>query len=315
MTATETQLTIENATPGKQESGPIKVKDGIYENVDDPDYRRWADPAGEMRMSKSTLEHANPGDDQQDMAKLQMAHAGKLAKTDTDALSFGRAFDTRLLDPPLYRELFSTMPNFGDLRKKENKARRDEWSEKNSGKSFISRDDGELIDRMVNAVHNHKVVRLIRESGGVQTSLAWTDEKWGVPMRARLDKRVSFKGSIWIIDVKTVRDCSDRTIKQQTTGFGYHRQNAIYADGHEALTGQTPMFLFVFVSKEDNPVVRTEVLDPAYVDLGRCEYRHTLGQWVRARKTGVYNPPYTDIHELEAPKWVTQRIETYGGMN
>lgn len=311
MTTDETQPSL----PMDTADGPICVDDGLYEHVPDPDYRRWADPNGVTRMSKSTLEHANPGDEQQDMLKLKMVFDGDWKRPDSDALSLGRAFDTRLLDPPLYRKEYATMPYFGDMRTKSAKEKRDAWAAQNAGKECVAKDESDLIERMAKAVYDHKVVKLIREKGGVQTSLAWTDEKTGVPMRARLDKRVFFKNSWWIIDVKTVRDCSDRTIRRQIVDFGYTRQAAIYSDGHLAVTGKLPVFLFVFVSKEDVPVVRTEVLDPTYIQLGRAEYRHTLHQWVRACDSGEFARPYPDIHELEAPNWIESRLEMYGSLN
>jgi len=290
------------------------VADGLYENIPDPDYRKWTDPNGALRMSKSTLEHARPGDGQQDMLKLKMVYDGEWQRPDTGALSFGRAFDTRLLDPQLYREQYTTMPAFGDMRTKKAKEARDAWTAENADKEPVSRDESHMIEAMAAAVYDHKVVRLIRKEGGVQTSLAWTDDKTGVPMRARLDKRVFFKKTWWVIDVKSARDCKDQTVRRQITDFGYHRQAAIYSDGHLATAGTLPVFLFVFVSKEDVPVVRTEILDPAYIELGRVEYRDALRQWKAARAAGVYPRPYPDIHELEAPRWVRDRIETFGGI-
>lgn len=311
MTATNTQTT----EPATSLSGHVCVEDGLYEGVHDPDYRRWATVDGVTRMSKSTLEHANPGDAQQDMFRLKLSYEGKLFK-DSDALAFGRAFDCRLLTPELYRQQYAVLPE--DLPRKNSKAYvevMDAWDASNPGREGVKADDAALIDAMAKAIYAHKVVRLIREKGGAQTSLAWEDENTGVPMRARFDKRVLFKGGWWIIDVKTVRDCSDLTVIRQITDYGYHRQAAIYSDGHLAVTGKLPVFLFVFVSKDTvAPTVRTEVLDPAYIQLGRAEYRHTLMQWDAAVKSGVYPRPYPDIHELEAPKWVEGRIETFGGL-
>lgn len=294
-------------------TSPVPVDDGIHQNVVDADYRRWASPGGVLRMSKSTLEYARPGDRRPSMARLKAGYDGLLSK-DSAAFAFGRAFDTRLLEPDLYREQYAILPD--GLPRKNSKAYVEVmtgWEEANPGREGISSSDAAMIESMAGSVMRHNAVKLIRDQGGEQASLAWTGP-YDIQMRGRLDKLSTISGQPVIVDVKTCRDAADKTIQYAVTDYGYHRQAAIYGDGFHAITGERADFLFVFVSKEPPHEVRVERLDPELIDLGRAEVRECLRLWFKACEANEYPGAYSSIDHIEAPRWAIKRLETFGGI-
>lgn len=295
----------------------LPVADGIYHDVPDSDYRLWVAEDGSPRLSKSRIEHAYPANASPSMAGLKAAVDGQYDSVDTPALFFGRAFDTRILQPDLFKQIYAALPKL-DKRTKAGKESLAQWEQQNEGKIALPAEgDGSMaqIQAMAHSVYQHDIVHMIRQAGGEQSSLAWHDEHTEVPMRCRTDKITLFRNTHAVIDIKTALAIDDQTITSQISRYGYHRQGAIYTDGYLALTRSLPDFLLVFVCKKPPYEVRVERLGPPWISLGRKQYRSVLHHWKKSVKSDNYAGAYSKIHELIAPKWVETELEHFGGID
>lgn len=87
-------------------------------------------------------------------------HARFIAKTIVDettpAMEFGTLFHMYALQPEIVHDKIAVMPEFGDLRKKENKDAKLLWEQENVGKIHIDEKTHLQLNAMVHKLYNHK---------------------------------------------------------------------------------------------------------------------------------------------------------------
>lgn len=224
------------------------------------------------------------------------------------------------------RDRFATrvvQPSFGDLRFKENKARKAEWFaslpddmvetsvDAESGKTERTVKPGALIltpheDRQVQEmaaeVITHPEVREMMNDGAIfEATVYWRDEETGIWCRARPD---CVSPALRIIgDLKTCEDAGDEAFSRSIHNNLYHIQVAHYLDAAEAVTGDP--WVWKFIPLERNPPYLCRVIqlhDEAVVH-GRQLRRQALrkladclasGKWpgYGERANPINLPPY-----------------------
>jgi hypothetical protein len=93
--------------------------------------------------------------------------------------------------------------------------------------TVISAAEHELAERCANAVRAHPIASAWLESGRAEEIVQWTDEVTGLACKGRLD----FITPMRVIDIKSTRMGSLRTITRSFTELLYHGQLAFYLDG------------------------------------------------------------------------------------
>jgi hypothetical protein len=106
---------------------------------------------------------------------------------DTPALSFGSAFHCFVLEPKKFSERYAVAPAFGDLRFKDNKAKKAEFMETIGGRELVDADDYDAIRYMADAIHAHPTARNLIVAGQAEKEIRWTDAETGLSCGARLD--------------------------------------------------------------------------------------------------------------------------------
>jgi hypothetical protein len=299
---------------------PVDVADGIHPGIPDPDYRKWP------RMNASTLEWG-----METMEHLKAAWDGEL-NPKSKALAFGIAGHCKLLEPTRFKEQYAIKgqcegktkagkqcENWGAVRvcghwycgTHEPEATPDVVE-------TLTDTESETLDRMAGKVFAHPAVALLRQNGGCEVSIAWTDRTTGLKLKGRLDKwipecRLPGDTQAWpaILDLKTVRSCDPRLLAMEIEEFGWHRRAAMYRDGIETLTGHVPDYLLVCILKTPPYSVVVKQLGEESLRGGRDEYRDLLKTWKNCLKTGKYPGYGDDIDTADVPEW---KLKEYRAM-
>jgi exodeoxyribonuclease VIII len=226
---------------------------------------------------------------------------------ETPALLFGRALHAAVLEPEWFAEAWAVAPE-GDRRTKAGKAAWEEFCRENAGRSLLPAGDMETIRRMQDAVlGNAAAVAAIGGQGEREGSLFWFDERTGERCKARPDIR---REDGIIVDLKSCEDASPAGFAKACARFGYHVQDAHYADGHEAVFGAPCTgFVFVAVEKAAPYGVGVYTLDQEAKEAGRRMVRAALNR-ISACRLAKSWPCYSeDVQTLSLPRWATATKE------
>ncbi len=247
-------------------------------------------------VSKGALEH---------VAKSPLHYRswvdGKTVEEDSPALVFGRTFHCALLEPERYARHYVNEPRFGDCRKKENKAARDEWRLKNAGKVPVDWDDAMTIAGMVQSVRGHELASKMLADGVSELTALWQDQATGLRCKARADRYFAKHGMI--LDAKTTADASLASFGKDVFRHGYHRQAALYREGFAAAGADVRHFIFVAVEKTPPYAVATFTLDADAIAIGARQVHHAMATLAECVELDEWPGYPAGIQEITAPAW------------
>lgn len=219
---------------------------------------------------------------------------------DSPAMAFGRALDCALFEPEVFAGSYATVPDFGDCRKTENKAKRDAWRLENHTKTWLPAEDARLIVDMTASVRRHSLHRAL-ENGNAQVTVKWQDAASGVNCKGRADYYLPSLGLV--VDVKTTEDASPAAFRRSVAKYGYHRQDAFYRRGFAAVGQMVDQFLFIAIEKTAPYAVGIYALDAAAVARADSAISMELDSFAECVRLDVW-PSYSDgIEILSLPDW------------
>lgn len=183
---------------------------------------------------------------------------------------------------------------------------------------ICSLEEYDQAEGMAQALAEHPWVRDQVTSAGDQQehefTIEWTNEL-GIRCKCRLDW---LQPRPLIIDWKSTRDSSLRACAATSWKYGYHRQQAFYADGaaewFECEPAEVSM-AFAFVETERPHCVTVCELDPVtMVDVGREQNLEAMRRLLECRESGRYRRPGLDeVVTITAPRWAKYEEEySYG---
>lgn len=168
-------------------------------------------------------------------------------------------------------------------------------------KEVIKPEEYDEAQKIAASVRAHPAASKLLQEGDAEVSFFWDDPDTGYPCKSRAD----FVNSMgYIVDLKTTQDASESEFGRSIGKFGYHRQNAMYMDGYEAVTGERAKgFAFIAVEKKPPYAVGVYLLDDESEDKGRDEYKGLLSKFSECQKSGEW-PGYSDqVCTIELPGW------------
>ena len=229
--------------------------------------------------------------------------------TETPSIIFGRAFHAAVLQPKEYEAQFAVAPQV-DRRTKAGKAEYEAFAEANAGKTILTLDQWEEIEKM-----RERVVAatgdLFRDKRGhaeLVLTHPWSlfDETF---IRGKLDWLVLDEENkeATIVDLKTTSDASARAFKLDAVKYAYHVQAAIYRWLVVARFGDEWRVKFRFVCVEkggNNPVAQYE-LSEEFENAGLNDFFATARSLREAMANGVF-PDYNggEITTVDTPTWL-----------
>ncbi len=239
-----------------------------------------------------------------ELAKTPKHYRAWLSATEqheTSALLFGRALHALVLEPDLFAREWAQQPDFGDLRTKLGKERRDDWLSMHRGVTAVSADDWQRLQAMRDAVMAHPIAGKLFTGGVAESTAIWTDPEHGLLCKARMDYYVASRGLV--IDLKSTEDASESGFARSVATYRYHVQHAHYASAFQSLGHELRAFLFVAVEKTAPFAVNVHCID-ADAEARGMELRDrdmaTLSRCLQADVWPGYEPT---IHRLALPRW------------
>ncbi|HEX8323956.1 MAG TPA: PD-(D/E)XK nuclease-like domain-containing protein [Tepidisphaeraceae bacterium] len=291
---------------------PPLTQAGFHENVPYADYAR----IGGIRWS--TLKPYK-----------RSALAGYFAETtpdeDTDALEFGTAFHTAVLEPEKFAELYVTMPEFpGDYRSKEHKDAKKRWQDENVGKGHLKADRYQELLGMQASLRQHKTAGplLYDTKGKNELTQVWRDSVSKQLCQGRLDRFCRAPSvllyptvtdpkatQIVSIDLKTTASTfiEPRDFWREYGKHGYFGQSAFYDDGLQTLRPEISV-VHVCIAVEKKPPfdVVVHIVGDDTLAHGRNLYRRLLERRAAALESnkfpGISSLPVT----IQLPDWYSE---------
>jgi len=265
-----------------------EVKTGVFENMSMAEYESI--PA--LRWSRLSEYLRSP------------AH-GKAAESrifESDALDFGQAVHTGILEPGKFEDRFGVIPD--DAPQKRSNVDKQWWRDfyaANQGRTFLKPDTFRQVQRCIEAAYAHPRanVWLTSPKSKREVVIVWMD-KCGMFCKARLDLVSNVEGMTRIIDVKSTRDASPRAFSRDLHEYHYAGQVAFYKRGIDAVAPFERSASFIAVEKDPAVVVCYD-LGPASLEAGEDEVNRALAVFVEAEASQKW-PGYPD-GILDLPPW------------
>ncbi len=272
------------------------MNEGIYKDLTSEEYH--ADTNSLSRSSIMTFKESP----YRYWAKYISADRPK--EEPTPAMIFGSAFHCMILESDKFKDEFIISPE-PVLLKNVGRARYDAYKEnlaecENSHRITVPWLAYVEMRNMREAMRNHPNAMQLIEGAIYEQSYFWKDEHSGLMVKSRPD----ILHSNMVVDLKTVNNCSERSIQNAIIEGGYHVQMAMIKDGIFKLTGQViDNFILLCVEKEYPYSIGIFILDKEYIEYGQITCKNILLEMKECRLTG--NWPDYQPQTLSLPKWIS----------
>lgn len=222
-------------------------------------------------------------------------------RIDTEAMKFGRALHTYILQPQLFDKEYYVSE----------KIRRsgEEWKARQSEagtREMLWTEDYNKLEQMAKSLKEHPYASKFLSSTVNETSIFWEHKETELLCRSRIDAIKEINGNIALIDLKTTIDASEAVFTRAIFNLKYHVQAAFYLDAYKYVTGKTPkLFIFVAIEKEPPYLCAVHVLgrDSEAIETGRLEYTSLLRKYKSCQSGGVWGEGYDEPYKVCVPNY------------
>ncbi len=212
----------------------------------------------------------------------------------TDAMDFGTAFHSLLLEPHLFNQNYVVV----EASTKTTKIYTNAVAE-NPGKTVLLAKEKNLLDGMRKSFESNQTVNKVIGNSLVERSFFWKDTLTGVECRCRPD--IIFADEI-LIDLKTTTNA--REYGRDAFKYRSHVQAAFYMAGYYAATGRrVKEFLFITVEKSAPYGIVTYRAPDPFIQAGVDAMMKDLAVYARCLETDQWPCYPEEIQELSLPTW------------
>jgi hypothetical protein len=234
---------------------------------------------------------------------------------ETDAMRFGTATHTAILEPQLFEELY-VIGAEGSLNKKGPKDENEQIKFDNPGKRLIRFVEWPKILRMRDAVWEHPRAReMLSSEGFTEVSYLWADPSTGLACKARIDKLGGTEdGWPCAVDLKSFGEkggrLTEHAIESVIYERQYHIQAAHYLNGLDALSPFQRRFVLLLVEKKPPFGVRCVEMSLGALELGQRQIARWLKRLKKCQDTEQWAGWSTGIDCMGVPPYAfTQEPE------
>jgi len=198
-------------------------------------------------------------------------------KKTTDAMIFGSAFHTLILELPKFLECYVDKPPRVLLKdvgreKYEKYKKYCEYLEV-SEKIVLEFDDYINLVNMKEALMDHPQAWDLIQGATYESSYFWEDEHSGLMVKSRPD----ILHSNIIVDLKTCNDASPKTFQNDMAKYGNYIQGAMVREGVRQLTGvDIPTVINICVEKTYPHAIGIYIIDECALEHGHQQFKQAL---------------------------------------
>ena len=226
----------------------------------------------------------------------------------SDAFKIGSAAHSAILEPDMFEGLWGKAPEKLDRR---TRAGKELWADlqEEYGGNILKADHYNAVLGMRDSVYAMSTARALLEAAGeAEVTLVWDDEETGVRCKARVD-RLPASSMIGVVDLKTTKDASPKSMAKSVWAYGYYRQSSHYLSGLRHLGDPRDSFRFICVEKEKPFACAVYRIDEGSIDAGEAELKKLLRTYKICSETGFW-PAYPDEEiDLAIPPWAFSEID------
>lgn len=236
-------------------------------------------------------------------------HSMTCGREATPALLLGRAIHFAVLQPDLFRDRYTILPE-GDGRSAEVKAARAEARRLYGEDNLLSRDDFQRCIAVRDAVWSHpRAKALLAARTDTEISGVWDDEPTGIRCKLRSD--FLCRGGV-IGDLKTTENASRREFEKAIFRWSYYMQGAFYHHGWAKLRQPQEHFCIIAVEKSPPHGVCVYRLEDDALAEGDNEFRALLVKFAECQQSGEWPGYSNDFERIGLPRWAASLINGEG---
>lgn len=217
----------------------------------------------------------------------------------TAAMRFGAAGHAYFLEPKVWEKDYCVAPPDLDLRTKAGK----EWKAQADGKTVLPNDEGRALLHIDDNLFSgrYETAKNLIQLGSKEVSIVWTDRKFGIKRKARLDLLLEDMGVIADLKFTTTAD-PVQWLKMLTNAKKFpHFQACTYLDAANAVFPEKKFDTFLWILLETKPPHGISVVQacPAPPDktnmayLAKLQMEPLIEQYLECKRTGNF-PCYPD---------------------
>lgn len=231
------------------------------------------------------------------MDKLEKSPAHLKAETQnvSDAMILGSAFHAITLEPDKFNQEYRILEEGKTKTSKLKQQAEDDKVELLSFKDFVT------IKNMADAVKVHPIASKLFNHGDPEQSFFWEHPQYGFLCKCRPDW-INLKNDI-IIDLKSITEADNETVRKQIANFNYHRQEYHYRSGIDIVTEINHKFLFVFVEKKDPYGINVVQLDDETKMAAQDDCEKLYTQYADCLEAGSWPSYEPVVKTLGLPQW------------
>ena len=224
----------------------------------------------------------------------------------TPAMRMGSITHSYILEPKQFSNNYVIAPEI-NKRTNDGKAAWAAFEQANAGKTIISVDEFDLVQRMRDAVMAHPAAAMFLQSGRAEQVFHFNEQSTGVACKIKPD--FLSENTEFIVDLKTTSDASSSEFGRSAYNHRYHVQGAFYGDGFYYSTRQSLKgFVFIAVEKEPPFAVAVYYLDQQAIELGREAYLRDLAVYKRCIETNTWPAYGHEVTPLMIPSWAFKKV-------
>lgn len=230
--------------------------------------------------------------------------------TDTKAMEFGRHFHAAILTPELFWPRVVKVKYFESYASKDAKIHLKETYESSKTNAiFIREEDHFTLSKMMQSIQRHpSISEILGQPGNCEIAGFFQDEDTGVDCKIKPDKISPSRK--WIIDLKTMREVTQRSVQYTAFDSGWHIQAAHYLEGANAIDGPDSYTKFMFICVQKSPpfTVACYVCSDEMIALGKSLRKKALLNYKTSLECVTYTDENSGVFNLEKPSWLKDNM-------
>jgi exodeoxyribonuclease VIII len=228
-------------------------------------------------------------------------------KSPSNAMEFGSAFHTFVLEPHKFDELYVVEPAkvfLKDVGREAFDLYKEHMIElESSNKTILLKSEFDLLNKMKAALLDHPIARGFIEGGIYESSYFWEDPHTGLICKARPD----ILHCNAVVDLKTIADSGSRSYQYSMVDGGYHIQGAMILEGLKQCRGYNEGELYintvinVCIEKTYPYQIGIKIISEHALEIGHQKFKQALLDIKECMQTSKWSSNATEVVEL--PNW------------